>query len=308
MNNMSKLNVKKYVPCYFGHKMQSSIQNGYIFFIGLLLLGSCKGIETNKTIIDDVASLNRKCPLSVGKLGSLTRAEIEDSCIVLHYYLTEEFKQIAWNDPMAVFDERLQYIEIMLLDTTNIQNEPLTKLYFDAFKNGHSIQNQYHFKFDNGIDADIAKTTLMPDVFYNKYMNGNMRQLCEKSLKIRLDNENKLYASLNLPDSLRSYDLIEDSMFVVGACVSSRDYINVWFSKYDLRRNLMMAFQDLSMKSFAKQCVVCEKGICFRYVCIAKNDSLDVNFTQKELEHIIRNYDEVIDEYKRIETIGNSNN
>lgn len=290
----------KKLPCFLGCKMLTIIINGYVALYGLLLFGSCKGIETNKTLIDDVASINANSPISAGKIGTINRAEIEDSCIVLHYYLTEEFKQIAWNEPKLVFDDRLQYVEIALLDTTNIQNEPLTKLYFDAFKNGYSIRNQYHFKFDYGGDVDITKITLKPNVFYSKYQRGDIKQLCMEALKIRESNENKLYKSLNLPDSLKSFDLVEDSMFVIGACVPAKDYVNVWFNQYDLRKNLLKAFHDPSMKTFAKQCITCNKGIGFRYVSIAKNDSINVVFSRKELERILSNFDEVMETYNII--------
>lgn len=308
MSNMDNYFETKKATCYLGRKMLTIIINGYVALGGLLLFGSCKGFEANKTLIDDVASINANSPISAGKIGTINRAEIEDSCIVLHYYLTEEFKQIAWNDPKLVFDDRLQYVEIALLDTANIQDEPLTKLYFDAFKNGYSIRNQYHYKFDYGGDVDIAKITLKPNVFYSKYQRGDIKQLCIEALKIRESNENRLYKSLNIPDSLKSFDLFEDSMFVIGACVPAKDYVNVWFSQYDLRKNLLKAFQDQAMKAFAKQCVVCEKGICFRYVSLAKKDSFDVKFLPRELEHLVNNFDEVIDEYKRIDAIGNLNN
>lgn len=279
---------------------------GYAIMIFGCLLVSCKGEQINPKIVEDVSLLNKICPISAGKIGALNYAEIKDSCVTLHYYLTEEMKQLAWNTPKVVFDERLQYIEIALLDTTNLQTEPLTKIYFDAFKNGYSIKNQYHFKFDNGIDADVTYTILIPRIFLNKYHKGNMKQLCMEALKIREANENKLYKSINHTDSLRSYDIIEDSMFVIAACVPSKDYLHVWFNQYGLRKNLLKAFQDPSMKTFAKQCIICDKGICFRYVCLAKKDSFEVNFSQRELKHLLTNYNEVIDEYNMIETIVNS--
>ncbi len=308
MSNMSKFSKTKKARCYLGRKMLTVIINGSVALFGLLVLGSCNGVEVNHELLDDVALINANSPISAGKIGTINRAEIEDSCIILHYYLTEEFKQIAWNDPKLVFDERLQYVEIALLDTTNIQEEPLTKIYFDAFKNGYSIRNQYHFQFDNGIDADIAKTILKPDVFYSKYQRGDIKQICTEALKIRAANENRLYKSLNLPDSLKSFDIIEDSMFVIGACVPSKDYVNVWFSQWNLRKNLLKSFQDPSMKTFAQQCFVCEKGICFRYVSLVKKDSFDVKFSPSQLENLVSNYDEVINEYKRIDAIGNPNN
>ena len=272
-------------------------------FICMLSFGSCKEGRKNQILVNDVDFLNASCPLSAGKIGELKYAEIEDSCIVLHYYLSEECKQMAWGNPKNVFDERIQYLEIAMLDTTNMQNEPLTKLYYDAFKNGYSIRNQYNFKFDNGIDADVAKTILLPDIFYGKYYNGNMKELCKESLKIRQLNENRMHAGLDIPDSLKSYDLIEDSLFVVGSCVSSNDFTNVWFSQFDLRKNLLKAFKDPSMKSFAKQCVICEKGIGFRYVCLAKKDSICIDFKKNELENILSNYDEVVEIYNKISNI-----
>ena len=108
-----------------------------------------------------------------------------------------------------------------------------------------------------------------------------------EALKIRKTNENILYESLNLPDSLKSFDLIEDSMFVIGAYVPSKDYVNVWFSQWDLKKNLSKAFQDPSMKTFAQQCFICDKGICFRYISLARRDSFDVKFSPKELQHFI---------------------
>lgn len=272
----------------------------FVLFFSILSFGSCKKMEKNKILVSDVELVNANCPISAGKIGELKFAEIEDSCIVLHYYLTEEYKQMAWGNPKNVFDERIQYLEIAMLDTTNMQNEPLTKLYYDAFKNGYSIKNLYNFKFDNGIDADVANTLLLPDVFYGKYINGNMKELCKESLEIRKINENHIYASLNLPDSQKPFDLIEDSLFVVGSFVSSNDFTNVWFSQLDLRKNLLKAFKDPSMKSFAKQCVICEKGISFRYICLAKKDSICIDFKKNELENILSNYDEVVETYNKI--------
>ena len=297
LNNNSRL---KDVPVCMGRSFWANILKSLVIVTYALLCENCRGVDKNTTLVNDVASLNSNCPLSAGKVGDLKYAEIADSCIALHYYLTEEYKQLAWGDPKAVFDERIQYIEIAMLDTTNIQNEPLIKLYYDAFKNGYSIRNQYHFKFDNGIDADVAKTILSPDIFYSKYYNGNMKQLCEESLQIRQINENRMYASLNLPDSLKSFDLIEDSLFVVSSFVSTNDFVNVWFSQFDLRKNLLKAFKDPSMKSFARQCVVCEKGIGFRYICLAKNDSICIDFNKRELEEIITNYDKVVEAYNKI--------
>ena len=135
------------------------------------LLVSCKGEQINPKIVEDVSLLNKICPISAGKIGALNYAEIKDSCVTLHYYLTEEMKQLAWNTPKVVFDERLQYIEIALLDTTNLQTEPLTKIYLMP-SSGYSIKNQYHFKFDNGIDADVTYTILIPRIFLNKYHKG----------------------------------------------------------------------------------------------------------------------------------------
>lgn len=275
----------------------------HLFFFLLLLMWNCAEVAENKTLVDDVTQLNSICPLSAGKIGTLNYAEIEDSCVILHYYLTEEMKQIAWGCPNAAFDEKIQYLEIAMLDTTNLKEDPLTKLYYDAFKNGYSIRNKYNFKFDNGIDADIATTLLTPKTFYDQYHNGNIKLLCDESLKIRQINENRIYASQNLPDSLKSYDIIEDSLFVIGACVSSKDFVNVWFSQLEIRKKLLRAFKDPSMINFAKQCVSCDKGIGFRYVSIAKNDSINIIFSQKELERIISNFDEVMETYNTISNL-----
>ena len=276
----------------------------HLVFSLFLSIGSCAEVAENKTLIDDVTQLNSNCPLSAGKIGTLNYAEIEDSCVILYYYLTEEMKQIAWGCPNAVFDEKIQYLEIAMLDTTNLKEEPLTKLYYDAFKNGYSIRNKYNFKFDNGIDADIATTLLTPKTFYNKYLNGNIKLLCDESLKIRQINENRIYASQNLPDSLKSYDIIEDSLFVIGTGVSSKDFTNVWFNQFELRKNLLKSFEDPSMISFGKECITCDKGIGCRYVSISKNDSINIIFSQKELERIISNFDEVMKSYNTIQTIA----
>lgn len=287
----------------FSFKILHCIIKCSFIVICLHLFLNCKGGDINKTLVEDVASLNSKCPISAGKIGILNHADIEDNCVVLHYYLSEEFKQMAWNKPEAVFDERLQYLEIAMLDTANIHNEPLTRLYFDAFKNGFSIKNQYNFKFDNGIDADVAKTVLKPNIFFSKYLNGNMKELCEEALKIRRHNENIIYSSLNLPDSLKSFDTIEDSMFVLGAYVPSKQFVNVWFNQFDLRKNILKAFKDPSMKTFAKQCIICEKGICFRYLCLVENDSISVNFSQNELKSLLTDYDKVVNTYNVIEQL-----
>lgn len=270
----------------------------------VFMLGSCNAVQTNKTLIDDVTILNDSCPISAGKIGELQSVEIKDSCVVLHYYLTEEFKQIAWERPSAAFDARLQYLEIAMLDTTNLKSEPLTKLYFDAFKSGYSIRNEYHFKFETGVDAEITNTLLTPKVFYEKYLNGNMKQLCAEALKIREANENSLYESMNLPDSLRAYDRIEDKMFVIGSYVSANDFLHVWFNQFDLQKNLSKAFKDQSMISFAKQCILCDKGISFRYISSARKDSICVDFSKKELESLLTNYDGVMETYKQIEEIS----
>lgn len=272
-----------------------------LILFSLLSALSCSEVANNKTLVDDITQLNRNCPLSAGKIGTLNYAEIEDSCVVLHYYLTEEMKNIAWGCPNAVFDEKMQYLEIAMLDTANLKEEPLTKLYYDAFQNGYSIKNKYNFTFDNGIDADVATTLLTPKTFYDKYLNGDIKRLCNESLKIRQINENRIYASQNLPDSLRSYDIIEDTLFVIGACVSSKDFVNVWFNQFELRKKLLRAFKDPSMINFAKQCITCDKGIGFRYVSIAKNDSINIIFSQKELVKIISNFDEVMETYNMVE-------
>lgn len=267
------------------------------FFVG------CKQGYTSKLLIDDVSTLNSCCPINAGKMGTIEKAEIEDSCIVMHYLLTEEMQKMAWSDFKAVFDERLQYVDLLMADTTNLQNDPLAKLHLDAFNEGYRIINKYHTKLHDNYATMVETTSLDPREFYEKYSNKDMRHICEEALEIRKNNENRLYKSLNLPDSLASFDAIEDSLFVIGSYVPTKDYITVWFDQIGLRKNLLKAFKDPSMISFAKQCITCEKGIGFRYISLQKKDSICINFSPKELENLVYHYDEVINMYEKIEQL-----
>lgn len=274
-----------------------------IFIIILVngIFSSCD--RPNKTIVEDVAQINSDCPISAGKLGNIYSVSIKDGCVVIQYILDDEFKKIAWKNPKAVFDERMQYLDIAMLDTTEMENQPLVKLYYDAFNNGYSIKNEYHNTVQDGADVILSSTLLTPNVYFGKYLKGNLKQLCEEGLKTRSTLENLLYNSLDLPDSLQSFDVVEDSSFVLGCCVSKRDYINIWFDTFSIKKNLAKSFKDPSMRSFAKQCAICDKCISFRYICKSENDSVCVDFTPNELNSLVNKYDEYMQELEEIESL-----
>ena len=246
----------------------------YVSFIlmTIMLFGSC----AESKLQEAVEEFNKKCPISMGVAGELTKVTLDDDNVVLFYTMDEDYlnieqlksnKELVKNNMINVFRNMDSELNDMIKLMVDADKGFVVKIRGKQSGNTVSITLNHD---DVALINDDSSEDNADEILKGIVENGN--------LQCPMDIENGMtMEKMSVEGNYVMYDIkIDEDMYSIDALKS-----NISQAKQNLLNSNL--FSDPMLAKMVEYCVKADKGIAYRYTGDQTDDVCVVHIEPSEL-------------------------